>query len=145
MLFSALGVALMVGTATYAQPRPSAPEPRGAQYAAAPSPAEESPKDRLCAAANGKTAVPSIKIQIYEGGAPSATVTIPGWLMFGASKLLPKVAGKPLQDRVDIDQIVELLKDPRASGVLLNVEDHKSNERVVISIVDDEGPAAVQK
>jgi hypothetical protein len=36
------------------------------------------------------------------------------------------------------DQIVELAKDPRASGVLLEIEDHKDNQRVVISIVGDD-------
>jgi hypothetical protein len=79
-----------------------------------------------------------IKIDVYEGGAPSATITVPLWVVTVASKLLPKIAGKGFQEHIDIDQIVELAKDPRASGVLLEIEDHKDNQRVVISIVGDD-------
>ena len=45
-------------------------------------------------------------------------------------------------EHIDIEQIAELIKNPQASGVILEVEDHKDNERVVISIVGDEARAA---
>lgn len=80
-----------------------------------------------------------IRIEVFEGGTPSATITIPGWVVTGASKLLPRIAGKGLQEQIDFAEIVELLKNPQASGVILEVEDHKDNERVVISIVGEEG------
>jgi hypothetical protein len=77
--------------------------------------------------------MPKIRIDVYEDGTRAATITVPTWLVTGASRLLPKVGGRSLQDHVDINQLVELLKNPPASGVLLEVEDHKSRERLVIS------------
>jgi len=85
-----------------------------------------------------------IRIEVYEDGTPSATITIPLWVVKGASKMLPKIAKKELQEHIDIDQIVELAKNPEASGVILEIEEHKNKERVVISIVGEE-VKAVQK
>jgi hypothetical protein len=64
-----------------------------------------------------------IRIEVFEGGTPSATITIPGWVVTGASKLLPRIAGKGLQEQIDFAEIVELLKNPQASGVILEVEE----------------------
>jgi hypothetical protein len=81
-----------------------------------------------------------IKIDVFEAGAPSATITIPLW----AVKLVPKIAGKAMKEQVDIEQIIALAQDPQASGVLLEIEDHRGKDRVVISIVTDE-PKPAQK
>jgi hypothetical protein len=63
------------------------------------------------------------------------------WAVKGASKLLPKIAGKAMKEQVDIDQIIALALDPQASGVLIEIEDHQGKERIVISIVaEDRGP-----
>jgi hypothetical protein len=40
--------------------------------------------------------MPRLKIEVFEGGTPSATITIASWLVVGASKMLPKIAGKNL-------------------------------------------------
>lgn len=88
--------------------------------------------------AYGDTVMAKIKIDVFEEGAPSAAITIPMWVVKGASKLLPKIAGKAMKEHVDIDQIVALAKDPEANGVLLEIEDHKDKDRVVVSIVSDE-------
>jgi hypothetical protein len=85
-----------------------------------------------------------VKIEVFEAGAKSATITIPAWLVTGAAKFLPKVAGKDLKETIDIDRLVEMAKDPSARGVVLEVEDHKDNERIVISIVGEEEAAARQ-
>ena len=81
-----------------------------------------------------------IKIEVFEAGAPSATITIPMWVVSGASRLLPKIAGRQLREHIDIDQIVALVKDPQASGVVFEIEDHKDNERIVISVVGNNPP-----
>ena len=94
----------------------------------------------LAGAAIPASAGAKIKIDVFEAGAPSATITIPMW----AIKLLPKIADKTMKQQVDIDQIIALAQDPKASGVLLEIEDHRGKERVVISIVADE-PKPVQK
>src|ERR1700674_2531503 len=87
----------------------------------------------LAGAAIPANAGAKIKIDVFEGGAPSATITIPMWVVKGASKLLPKIAGKAMKEHVDIDQIIALAQDPQANGVLLDIEDHQGKDRVVIS------------
>jgi hypothetical protein len=86
----------------------------------------------------------SLKIDVFEAGQPSATITIPMWVVKGASKLLPKIAGTAMKEHVDFDQIIALAQDPRAKCILLDIEDHQAKDRVVISIVADE-PKPVQK
>ena len=82
-----------------------------------------------------------IRVEVYEGGTRSATITVPAWVVRGAVKLLPRIAGKSLREHVDVEQLVELARDPQANGVILEIEDHKDNERIVISVVAEEGPA----
>jgi hypothetical protein len=82
-----------------------------------------------------------IKIEVFEGGTPSATITVPVWVVRSAAKLLPKIAGKELREQIDIEQVIELTKNPQAKGVVVEIEDHKENQRVVVSIVGDEAPA----
>ena len=81
--------------------------------------------------------MPKLRIEVFEGEARAATITIPSWLVTGASKLLPKVADKELREHIDIEQIVQMANDPQARGTILEVEDHKDNERIVISIVGE--------
>jgi hypothetical protein len=82
--------------------------------------------------------MPKVRIEIFEGGAPSATISVPAWLVTGASNLLPGLAGGRLRDSVEIGQIAQLLKAPNAAGQVLEVEDHAANERIVISIIGDD-------
>ena len=98
----------------------------------------------MASAASSASAGAKIKIDVFEAGAPSATITIPMWVVKGASKLLPKIAGTAMKEHVDFDQIIALAQDPRAKCILLDIEDHQAKDRVVISIVADE-PKPVQK
>lgn len=82
--------------------------------------------------------MPKVKIEIYERGAPSATVSVPGWMLTGAVGLLTKIAADRLRDRIDLAEIAELLKDPQASGQLIEVEDHAAGDRIVVSLVADD-------
>jgi len=82
--------------------------------------------------------MPKLKIEVFEDGARSATITLPSWLVLGAAKYLPKIAGKPLQHRVDLEQIIALASEPGASGVILDIEDHEDKDRIIISIVRDD-------
>lgn len=88
--------------------------------------------------------MPKLKIEVFEDGAPSATITIPSRLMIAACKMLPSMAGKSLQDRIDLEQVAALANDPNANGVIVDIEDHQDNERVVISIVADAARPVVQ-
>lgn len=82
-----------------------------------------------------------VRIEVFEGGVPAATISIPIWLVTTTSKLIPKMAGKKLQEHVDIDEIIALIKDPKASGTILEIVDHQANDRLVISVVGNEPKA----
>ena len=86
--------------------------------------------------------MPRLKIEVFEGGTPSATITIASWLVVGASKMLPKIAGKSLQEHIDIEQVAALANHANASGVILDIEDHEDKDRVVISVVADSPKSA---
>ncbi len=82
------------------------------------------------------------RIEMFESGAPSATITVPTWLVTGASKLFPKIAGQALQEHIDLDELIAMAKASEANGELIELADHKSDERIVISIVGPETKAA---
>lgn len=78
-----------------------------------------------------------LKIRVFkgEGADPATTVTIPGNLLKIASNLIPNRAVSALADEgIDLDEIVRLSENPEAQGTLLEVEDHRKNERVTISL-----------
>lgn len=78
-----------------------------------------------------------LKIRVFKGGdpAPQTTVTVPGGVLKIASKLIPKPAMEALLEKgIDLDEIIKLSDNPDARGTLVEVEEHKKNERVVISL-----------
>lgn len=78
-----------------------------------------------------------LKIRVYKNGAadPETTVTIPGGILKIASRLIPKQAAAALQEKgIDIDEIIRLSENPDAHGTLVEVEEHRKNERVVIAL-----------
>lgn len=78
-----------------------------------------------------------LKIRIYKGGdsAPDTTVTIPGNVLKIASKLIPKKAATALQEKgIDINEIIRLSENKDVHGTLIEVEEHKKNEKIVIAL-----------
>ena len=78
-----------------------------------------------------------LKIRVYKAGAdePETTVTIPGSVLQLARRLIPKKALQSLQQEgVDIDELIELTRKPDVQGTLVEVEEHKKDEKIVISI-----------
>ena len=78
-----------------------------------------------------------LKIRVYKGGAdePDTTVTIPGSVLQLARRLIPKNTLQSLQQEgVDIDELIELTRKPDVQGTLVEVEEHKKDEKTVISI-----------
>ncbi|MGW8247980.1 MAG: hypothetical protein ACWGOV_07700 [Acidiferrobacterales bacterium] len=66
---------------------------------------------------------------------PKTTVTIPGGVLKIASKLIPKQAVEELHEKgIDLEEILRLSENPEAHGTLVEVEDHRKNERVVIAL-----------
>ena len=52
-----------------------------------------------------------------------------------ASNLIPRKVAEALQDRgIDLDEIIRLSENPNAHGTLVEIEEPKRNERVVISL-----------
>jgi len=78
-----------------------------------------------------------LKIRVFKEGnpEPDKTVTIPGGVLKIASKLIPKKAMDALQQEgIDFEEIIRLSENPEAHGTLVEVEEHKKNERVVIAL-----------
>jgi hypothetical protein len=78
-----------------------------------------------------------LKIRVYKGDSaePETTVTIPGGILKMASALIPKQAAAALQEKgIDIEEIIRLSENPDAHGTLVEVQEHKKNERVVIAL-----------
>jgi hypothetical protein len=79
----------------------------------------------------------NLKIRTFtgSGAAPDTTVTIPGGVLRIASRLIPQQAIEALQkEGIDLEEIIRLSENPDAHGTLVDVEDHKKHERVVISL-----------
>jgi len=78
-----------------------------------------------------------VKIRIFKYGdvEPETTVTIPGSVLNVASKLIPKKALEALQNEgIDLDELIRLSKDPEVRGTLVEIEEHKKNEKIIISL-----------
>ena len=78
-----------------------------------------------------------LKIRVYKSGSdePDTTVTIPGGILKVASALVPKQATEALQEKgIDLEEIIRLSENPEAHGVLVEVEEHRKNEKIVVSL-----------
>ncbi|MBW1969242.1 MAG: hypothetical protein JRG87_03505 [Deltaproteobacteria bacterium] len=78
-----------------------------------------------------------LKIRIFKnnGTTPDTTATIPLAIVKVASKLIPRKAVTVLDDLgIDLDQLIEISKSEDALGTLAEIEEHKKNRKIVISI-----------
>ena len=78
-----------------------------------------------------------LKIRVFKGSdtTPETTVTVPGSVLKIASRLIPKRAADALQEKgIDLEEIIRLAENPDARGTLVEVEEHKNNERIVIAL-----------
>jgi aspartokinase len=79
----------------------------------------------------------NLKIRVFKKGEsdPETTITIPGNILKIASKLIPHRLAEILQDKgIDIAEIIRLSENPEAKGTLVEIEEHKKNEKVVIAL-----------
>lgn len=79
----------------------------------------------------------SLKIRVYRDGEsdPETTVTLPIAMLRLASRLMPRQAAATLQEKgIELEEIIRLGDNPEARGTLIEVEEHKKNQRVVIAI-----------
>jgi len=78
-----------------------------------------------------------LKIRVFKAGEaqPETTVTIPGGVLKVASRLIPKQAAAALRDKgIDLDELIKLSTNPEISGTIIEFEEHRKNEKVVISL-----------
>ena len=78
-----------------------------------------------------------MKIRIFKnnGTTPDTTATIPLAIVKVASKLIPRKALSVLDDLgIDLDQLIEISKSEDALGTLAEIEEHKKDRKIVISI-----------
>ena len=74
---------------------------------------------------------------MYKGGEsdPETTVTVPAGILRIAPRLIPKQAMDAFQEKgIELDEIIRLSENPDARGTLVEVEEHKKNERIVIAL-----------
>jgi hypothetical protein len=79
----------------------------------------------------------NLKIRVFKGdkSQPDTTITIPGGILKVASKLIPKKAAAALEDKgIEINELIKLANNPEIQGTLVEVEEHKKNERIIISL-----------
>ena len=79
----------------------------------------------------------SLRIKVFKGGEtdPDTTCTIPAAVLNVAARLIPRQAMVALREKgIELEEIIKLSSDPEVHGTLLEVEDHKKNEKVVITL-----------
>ena len=77
----------------------------------------------------------NLKIRVFHGEEPEATITIPDSALKVAQKLIPRKAAEAMQDKgVDLEEIIKLAENPEAMGTLVEIEGHGKNERIIISL-----------
>jgi hypothetical protein len=78
-----------------------------------------------------------LKIRVFKGREtePETTVTIAGSVLKIASNLIPRQALEALQgEGIELEEILKLAENPEARGILVEVEEHRKNERIVIAL-----------
>ena len=78
-----------------------------------------------------------VKIRIYKRDEtkPDTTISIPLGILRFATKLIPKHAMATLLEYgVDVKEIVELAQQDEVQGTLVEIEKHRKNERIIISV-----------
>ena len=79
----------------------------------------------------------NLKIRVFKAGEtkPETTVTIPTGILKVASRLIPKQAADALKEEgVDLQEIIRLSNSPEACGTIVEVEEHKKKQRIVIAL-----------
>ena len=78
-----------------------------------------------------------LKIRTYKNNEnnPDTTISIPISILRFAKKMIPKPAATALHEKgVDIDLIVALARKEDVRGDIVEIEEHKKNRRIVVSI-----------
>jgi len=78
-----------------------------------------------------------LKIRIYENDEtdPKTTISVPLGMLRFVSRFVPANLKESLQKKgIDLEMIADLAKSEEIHGTLVEIEEHKKNEKTVISI-----------
>ncbi len=78
-----------------------------------------------------------LKIRMYENNEPDpkTTISIPLGMLRFVSRFVPSNLKESLLKKgVDVELIADLAKSEEIRGTLVEIEEHKKNEKTVISI-----------
>lgn len=76
-----------------------------------------------------------IRIEVTENGAPSATVTVPVWMVRSAANMLPAAGRDRFTAHADLDELATLAASSPVGAVLLEIEDFEAGEKIVVSVL----------
>lgn len=78
-----------------------------------------------------------LKIRIYENNEtePKTTISVPLGMLRFVSRFVPANLKESLSKKgIDVDIIADLANGEKIQGTLVEIEEHKKNEKTVISI-----------
>jgi len=84
-----------------------------------------------------ETAMLFFKVKVFKDSKtePDVTIKIPLGILRTASKLIPKKALSFLDEKgIDIAEIVKLTENDEIRGTLIEIDDHRKNEHIVILV-----------
>lgn len=79
----------------------------------------------------------NLKIRVYKDGRsePDTSIRIPINILKIAYKVLPKQAESALREKgIDISEIVRIAENPEIEGNIIEIEEHRKNEKIIISL-----------
>jgi hypothetical protein len=79
----------------------------------------------------------NLKIEVFKNSStgPETTIKIPLDVLKVASKLMPKNVMSSLEEKgIDINHLLYATQKEKIQGILVEIEEHTKNERVVISV-----------
>ncbi len=78
-----------------------------------------------------------LKIRMYENNEPDpkTTISVPLGMLRFVSRFVPaNLKESLLKKGIDVEMIADLAKSEEIHGTLVEIEEHKKNEKTVISI-----------
>lgn len=79
----------------------------------------------------------SLRIRVFKGGesSPETTVSIPVAMLRFSARLLPRQTAGALREKgIELEEIIRLADNPEARGTLIEVQEHRKDQRIVIAL-----------
>lgn len=79
----------------------------------------------------------NLKIKVFKNGAPGpeTTITIPLGMLKATAGLMPEQIMSSLEKKgININHLLDIAQKETVGGTIVEIEEHRKNERVVISV-----------